>query len=52
MPRGISNIEIERIFKDVNNNDLNENFFGVLPSDKINRFVMFGKMMPEKDIIS
>ena len=36
MTKGISKFEIERVFKEINNDDLNENFLGVFPSDKIN----------------
>ena len=35
MPRGISKFEIRKIFKDINNEDIYGNFFGVLPSKKI-----------------
>ena len=38
---GVSNFEIERIFKNADNNDLDENFIGVFPSDKMNRFFLF-----------
>ena len=48
MSKGISNFEIEKIFKEINNEDINENFLGVFPSDKINKFIMFEKMMPGK----
>ena len=48
MSKGISDIEIEKLFKEINNDDLNENFLGVYPSDKINKFIMFEKMMPGK----
>ena len=48
MSKGISNIEIEKLFKETNNDDLNENFLGVYPSDKINKFIMFEKMIPGK----
>ena len=41
MSKGISNIEIEKLFKEINKNDLNENFLSVHPSDKINKFIMF-----------
>ena len=51
MSHGLSNVEIQRVSKDVKN-DLNENFLGVFPSDKINRFVMFEKMIPEKNVLS
>ena len=46
--KSISNFEIEKVFKGINNEDINENFFGVFPSDKINKFIRFEKMMPEK----
>ena len=48
MSREITNFEIEIIFKEMNNADINDNFLGVFPSDKIKKFVMFEKMMPEK----
>ena len=48
MPRGISNFEMEKVFKETNNEDINKNFLGVFPSDKINKFIMFEKMMPGK----
>ena len=43
MSRGISNFEIEKVFKEINNEDINKNFLGVFPSDKINKFIMFEK---------
>ena len=48
MTNDISNFEIECIFKEINNNDLNKNFLGVFPSGKINKFIMFERMMPGK----
>ena len=48
MSRGISNFEIEKVFKEINNEDINKNFLGVFPSDKINKFIMFEKIMPGK----
>ena len=48
MRKGISNFEIERVFKEINNDDLNENFLDVFPTNKINKFVMFERMMPGK----
>ena len=41
MSKGISNFEIEKILKEINNEDINGNFFGVFPTDKINEFIMF-----------
>ena len=48
MLHGISNLEIKRVFKDVNNSDLNENFLDFFPSDKINKFAIFEIKIPEK----
>ena len=48
MSKGISNIHIEKSFKEINNDEVNENFLGVYPSDKINKFMMLEKMMPGK----
>ena len=45
MSRGISNFETEKVFKEINNEDINKNFLGVFPPDKINKFIMFEKMM-------
>ena len=41
--KGISNFEIEKVFKEINNDDINENLIGIFPSDKINKFIMFEK---------
>lgn len=43
MSRGISNAEIERVFKDINNAYLNESFIGLFPLT-----VMFEKVIPGK----
>ena len=48
MSRGKTNFEIEKVFKEINNEDINKNFLGVFPSDKINKFIMFEKIMPGK----
>ena len=48
MSRGTSNFETEKVFNEINNEDINKNFLGVFPSDKINKFIMFEKMMPGK----
>ena len=52
MSKGISNTEIEKLFKEINNDDLNENFLTAYPSDQINKFITFEKMMPGKNIPS
>ena len=43
MSKGISNFEIEKVFKEINNDDINENLIGIFPSDKMNKFIMFEK---------
>ena len=48
MSEPTSNFENEKIFKEIYNEDINENFLGVFPSDKIYKFILFQKMMPEK----
>ena len=42
---GISNIKIERVFKNLGNDDLEDNFVGVFASDKINKFRDISRMM-------
>ena len=46
MSIGIPNLEIEKIFKSMGNDDLNENFLSVSPSHQINKFISLEKMMP------
>ena len=48
MTKAISNFKIELVFKEINNNDLKENFVGLFPSNRINKFIMFERMMPGK----
>ena len=43
MSRCTSDFEIKKIFKEINNEDINKNFSGVFPSDKINKFNKFLK---------
>ena len=45
---GICNFDIEEIFNKASNSDLVQNFVGVFPSDKINTFLDFKKMMKGK----
>ena len=45
---GLSNFDIEEIFNKTNNSDLLQNFVGVFPSDKMNKFLDFKKMMKGK----
>ena len=52
MSQSISNFEIGKVFKEINNDDLNKIFLGVFLCDKINKLVMFEKVMPGKNILS
>ena len=45
---GINNFVIEEIFTTANNSDLLQNFVSVFPSDKINKFLDFEKIMKGK----
>ena len=47
---GLSNFDIAEIFNKANNSDLLQNFVDVFPSDKINKFLDFKKMMMGKNI--
>ena len=42
---GLSNFDIEEFFNKANNSDLLKNFVGVFPSNKMNKFLDFKKMM-------
>ena len=46
---GLSNFDIEEIFNKANNSDLLLNFVSVFPSDKMNKFLDFKKMMKVKN---
>ena len=45
---GLSNFDIEQIFNKTNNSDMLQNFVGVFPCDKMNKFLDFKKMMKGK----
>ena len=45
---GISNFEIERVFKTIDNNNLDDNFVGVFPSNNMNKFFDIAKMIKGK----
>ena len=46
--KGLSNFDIEEIFNKANNSDLLQNFVGVFPSNKMNKFLDLKKMMKGK----
>ena len=39
MSNGISNFEIEEAFKNIGDEDINNNFVGVFPSNYMNKFI-------------
>ena len=48
---GMSNFEIERVFKNIDNVDLEKVFLGVFLSNKMNKLFEISKMMKEKNIL-
>ena len=48
MAKGISNLHIEKAFKQLNNQDMDENFVGVFPANPMNRFIDYKTMISEK----
>ena len=48
MSKGISNIQIEKSFKDLDDEEINDNFVGVFPANHINRFIDYKTMILEK----
>ena len=49
MSGGISNEEVIKFFENVEDNDLKENFVGVFPSNHINKFISFHKLVKDAD---
>ena len=45
---GISNIDIEKYFKNDPNNDLKQNFTGLYSSNSITRYINFYKIVKER----
>ena len=50
--KGITNFQIETALKNINDEDLNDNFLGVFPANEINRFIDYKSMISEKRQIS
>ena len=48
MSKGISNIQIEKPFREPNDQDIDENFVGVFPANHMNRFINYKTMISEK----
>ena len=47
MSNGISNFEIEEAFKNIGDEDINNNFVGVFPSSYMNKFIDRKMMISE-----
>ena len=48
MLKGISNFQIEQAIKEIDDEDLNNNFVGVFPADKMTKFIEFKQLIQEK----
>ena len=48
MAKGVSNFEIENILKNMNDDDIDDNFIGVFPSNHVNKFIDHAAMISEK----
>ena len=48
MSKGISNLQIEKAFKELNDQDMDENFVGVFQANHMNRFIDYKMMISQK----
>ena len=48
MSEGISNVQIEEAFKNIDDSDINNNFVGAFPSNHMNKFISHKLMISEK----
>ena len=48
MSRGISSVQIEKTFEKLNDEDINDNFVGVFPANRMNRFIIYKTVMLKK----
>ena len=49
MSKRISNFQIENALKNMNNEDIHDNFVGVFPSNHVNKFFYHAVMIFEKN---
>ena len=45
MAKGISNLQIENVFKELNDKYIDQNFVGVFPANRMNRFIDYKTMI-------
>ena len=48
MSEGITNVQIEKAFKNIDDGDINKNFVGAFPSNHMNKFVDHKLMTSER----
>ena len=48
MPKRISNFQIENALQNINDEDINDNFVGVFPSNHMNKFINHAAMISGK----
>ena len=48
MAKGISNFQMENALKNINDEDINDNFVGVFPSNHMNKFIDHTAMISGK----
>ena len=48
MLKGISNFQIESAIKNLNDNEINENFISVFPANHMNKFIDYKSLLSEK----
>ena len=48
MTNGISNLQIEKALKELNDQFIEENFVGMFPADKMNKFIDYKTMISGK----
>ena len=48
MPKGISDFQVEKSLKDIDDPDINDNFVGVFLANQMNRFIHYKTMISEK----
>ena len=50
MSKGISNVQIQNAIRNIGDEDLNDNFVGVFPSNHLNKFINHAAMVSEKQV--
>ena len=48
MSKGISNLQIKNAIRNIRDEDLDDNFVGVFPSNRMNKFINHAAMISKK----